>query len=241
MQQSITITGLKEPMFAKAIDELTSIQNLFVHWVNKDDLELWQPPNYNNLPSVKFSNWYFTHWSKDLHASAIILGHNVDLLGKLTALAGREFFHGEDNVMRYQAKSKELTKYIFTLIKAMIHILNRLPHDRLKSIALCRIQISNIVEVLMSILFILIRNHKFKMAIKLRGILILDTTYTNVSICKRYSVIPQILNHVNFKDAYTRRTKIITPPKSRGLKWKLDYEEDEDDDNRVEEHQMDTQ
>jgi hypothetical protein len=79
------------------------------------------------------------------------------------------------------------------------------------------------------------------MAIKLRGILILDTTYTDVSIYERYSAIPQILNHINFKDAYTCRTKIITSPKSRGLKRKLDYEEDEDDDNRVEEHRMDTQ
>jgi hypothetical protein len=241
MRQSVTITGLKEPMFAKAIDELTSIQNLFVRRVNKDDLELWQPPNYNNLPSVEFSNRYFTHLSEDPHASTIPLGHNVDPSGKLTALAGREFFHGEDNVVQYQAKSKESTKYIFMLIKAMTHILNRLPHDRLKSIAPCRIQIGDIVEVLMSILFILIRNHKFKMAIKLRGILILDTTYMDVSICERYSAIPQILNHVNFKDAYTRRTKIITPPKSRGLKRKLDYEDDEDDDNRVEEHRMDTQ
>ena len=78
MRQSITIMGLKEPMFAKAIDELTCIQNLFAHRVNKDDLELWQPPNYNNFPLFEFSNQYFTHRSEDPHASAIPLGHNVD-------------------------------------------------------------------------------------------------------------------------------------------------------------------
>jgi len=213
MRQSVTITGLKEPRFVKAIDELTSIQNLFTCRVNKDDLELWQPPNYDEL-----SNRYFTHRGKDLHASAVPLGHNVDPSGKLTALAGREFFHGEDNVVHYQAKSKESTKYVVMLINAMTHIPNILPHDRLKSIAPCRIQIGDIIEVMMSILFILIKNNKFKMAIKLWGILILDTTYTDVSICKRLSATPQILNHVNIEDAYTRRTKIITSPKSRGLK-----------------------
>jgi len=118
MRQSITITGQKEPRFAKAIDELTSIQNLFARRVIKDDLELWQPPDYDKLPSVELSNRYFTHRSEDLHASAIPLGHNVDPSGRLTALAGREFFHVEDNVVRYQAKSKESTKYVFMLINA---------------------------------------------------------------------------------------------------------------------------
>jgi hypothetical protein len=65
--------------------------------------------------------------------------------------------------------------------------------SRLKSIAQCRIQISDIVDVMMSTLFILIRNHKFKMAIKLQGILISDTTYTDVSICKEITTIPQEL------------------------------------------------
>src|ERR1700722_7282664 len=51
MRQSVTITGLKEPMFGKAIDELTSIQKLFAHHVNKDNLELWQAPNYKDSPS----------------------------------------------------------------------------------------------------------------------------------------------------------------------------------------------
>jgi hypothetical protein len=54
MRQSISITGLKELRFVKAIDELISIQNLFVHQV-KDDLELLQPPNYDKLPSVELS------------------------------------------------------------------------------------------------------------------------------------------------------------------------------------------
>ena len=78
------------------------------------------------------------------------------------------------------------------------------------------------------------------MAIKLQGILILDTTYMDISICKRLSATPQILNHVNIKDTYTRRTKLITSPKSRGLKRKLDYEEDKDE-YTVDDQRMDTQ
>ena len=90
------------------------------------------------------------------------LGHNVNSSGKLTALAGHEFFHGEDNVVQYQAKSKESTKYVIMLINTIMHIPNILPHDRLKSIAPCRIQIGDIIEVMMSILFIKIINLKWQ-------------------------------------------------------------------------------
>ena len=55
-------------------------------------------------------------------------------------------------------------KNVSMLIKDMIHILNRLPHDGLKRVVPHRIHMSNIVEVLM---IILIRSPiKFKMAIK---------------------------------------------------------------------------
>ena len=79
---------------------------------------------------------------------------------------------------------------------AINYILNRLCNDRLKSIAPCRIQIGDIVEVMMSIVFIPIKNRRFKMTIKLRGILILDTTYTDVSINDKYTSRRQILKHI---------------------------------------------
>jgi len=170
-------------MFAKAVEELTSIQNLFARQVNKDDLELWQPPSYDKFPSIELTNRYFTQRSDDPHASSVPLDGSVDPTGKLTALAGREFFHGEDNVVLYRAKTTESTKYALAHINTNTHMLNRLPNDRLKKIAPCTIQIGDIVEVLMSILFIPIRNRRFKMAVKLRGIVILDTTYADVSTC----------------------------------------------------------
>ena len=59
--------------------------------------------------------------------------------------------------------------------------------------------------------FILIRIYKFKIAIKLWGILILDTIYMDISICKIFSTIPKILNCINFKDDHTCQIKIIRP------------------------------
>jgi len=109
MRQSVAITGLKEPMFVKAIDELTSIQKLFARHVNKDDLELWQAPNYKDSPSVELTNRYFTHRSDDPLAPSIPLGDSVDPTGRLTASAGREYFHGEDNVVLYRSKTAQST------------------------------------------------------------------------------------------------------------------------------------
>ena len=67
------------------------------------------------------------------------------------------------------------------------------------------------------------------MSIKLHGILILDTTYTDMSIkCS------SLLKHINFKEAYTHWAKTITPPNTQSLKQKLDYEEEEDENVRGE-------
>ena len=44
---------------------------------------------------------------------------------------------------------------------------------------------------MMSILFLPIENHTFKMTIKLHGILILDTTYIDVGILRENMTIPQ--------------------------------------------------
>ena len=98
---------MKELMFAKVIDEVAVIQNLFAHQVNNDDLELWQPPCYDTFPLIELINR-----SDDPHALSIPLGQNIDLTGKhpAFALAGGGFFHYEDNVVQYQSKSRELNK-----------------------------------------------------------------------------------------------------------------------------------
>ena len=107
----------------------------------------------------------------------------------------------------------------------VIPILNS-SNNRLKNIAPCRIQIGDIVDVLVFTLLILIKNRRFKMTMKLCGILLLNATYTDIS--KYATAGHQILKHIHLKDAYTRQTKTITPPKSRGLQRKLDYEDDDD-------------
>ena len=41
LRQSVTITGLNVPNFAKAIENLVAIQNMFACHIKAEDLELW--------------------------------------------------------------------------------------------------------------------------------------------------------------------------------------------------------
>ena len=104
INQSVTITGLDEPHFAKAIENLAAIQTLFEHHIDKNDFDHWLPSRYTTYPAIELSNRYFTYRKDDPHGPSVPLGENIDPTGRLAALAGANLFHSEDNVVLYRAK-----------------------------------------------------------------------------------------------------------------------------------------
>jgi len=56
MNQSITITGLDEPLFAKAIENVAAIQALFEHHVDKNEFDHWRPSTYTTYPAIEINN-----------------------------------------------------------------------------------------------------------------------------------------------------------------------------------------
>ena len=56
MNQSVTITGLDEPLFTKAIENVAAIQTLFEHHIDKDNFDHWQPSTYTTYPAIEISN-----------------------------------------------------------------------------------------------------------------------------------------------------------------------------------------
>jgi len=110
MHQSVTITGLDEPLFAKAIENLAKIQSMFDRHVDKTDFERWIPSTYTTYPAIELKNRYFTYRNDDPQGPSVPLGENVDPTGRLAALAGTDLFHSEDNVVIYRAKLASSTQ-----------------------------------------------------------------------------------------------------------------------------------
>jgi hypothetical protein len=104
LHQSVTITGLDEPLFTKAIENLAKIQTMFERHVDKNDFDHWTPSTYTTYPAIELKNRYFTYRTDDPQGLSVPLGENIDPTGRLVALAGTDLFHGEDNVVIYRAK-----------------------------------------------------------------------------------------------------------------------------------------
>jgi hypothetical protein len=104
MHQSVHITGLNDPLFVKALENLAAIQNMFERHVDKNNFDHWSPIIHASYPGIELRNRYFTYRRDDPHALSVPLGQNVDPTGRLAALAGPNLFHGEDNVVVYRAK-----------------------------------------------------------------------------------------------------------------------------------------
>jgi hypothetical protein len=110
MHQSVTITGLNEPLFAKAIENLAKIQSMFECHIDKNDFEGWIPSTYTTYPAIELKNRYFTYRNNDPQGLSILLGENVDPTGRLAVLARTDLFHSKDNVVIYRAKPASSTQ-----------------------------------------------------------------------------------------------------------------------------------
>ena len=110
MHQSVTITGLNEPLFATALENLAKIQSMFDRHVDKNDFERWTPSTYTTYPAIVLKNRYFTYRDDDPQGLSVPLGENVDPTGRLATSISTDLFHSEDNVVIYRAKLASSTQ-----------------------------------------------------------------------------------------------------------------------------------
>ena len=95
------MTGFQTPSFQAAADNLSSIYAVFARCVPPTKLQAWVLDNYDDFRSVSASNRLFTARTEAPTDPALELGRDVDPQGKLAELAQGQYFHGEDNKVRY--------------------------------------------------------------------------------------------------------------------------------------------
>lgn len=105
LRQGVCITGLGSLTFSKALDCAFQIFGMFSRHIPEKKLKEWKVGTYNDYPSLDLSNQMFTPRKEDPASSSVALGADIDPNGRLMALAGNDLFHGEDNQVRYMAKT----------------------------------------------------------------------------------------------------------------------------------------
>ena len=123
MHQSVTITGLNEPLFATALENLAKIQGMFDRHVDKNDFERWTPSTYTTYPAIVLKNRYFIYRDDDPQGLSIPLGENVDPTGRLATSISTDLFYSEDNVVIYRAKLASSTQWVTNVKQLASHLL----------------------------------------------------------------------------------------------------------------------
>jgi hypothetical protein len=95
------MTGFQTPSFLAAADNLSSIYAVFAQCVLPTKLQAWVLDNCEDFCSVSASNRLFMARMEAPTNTALELSHDVDPEGKLAELVQGQYFHGEDNKVRY--------------------------------------------------------------------------------------------------------------------------------------------
>jgi hypothetical protein len=93
--------GFQTPSFLAAADNLSSIYAVFAQCLLPTKLQAWVLDNYEDFHSVSVSNRLFMARMEATADPALELGHDVDPEGRLAELAQSQYFHSEDNKIRY--------------------------------------------------------------------------------------------------------------------------------------------
>ncbi|KAF7977621.1 hypothetical protein HWV62_3016 [Athelia sp. TMB] len=99
LEQSFTLTGLNTLSFNMAIEGVFGIAESFGR--QTDHMAPWHPGLFEGFATLNVSNRLFTKQTADQRHQAVAIEGQVDPLGALLSIAGEEYVHTDDNVVRY--------------------------------------------------------------------------------------------------------------------------------------------
>ncbi|KAF7967715.1 hypothetical protein HWV62_33305 [Athelia sp. TMB] len=99
LEQSFTLTGLNALSFNMAIEGVFAIAESFGR--QTDNMAPWHPGQFEGFSTLNTSNRLFTKQTYDKRHQAVPIEGSIDPVGSLIDMAGEEYVHTEDNVVRY--------------------------------------------------------------------------------------------------------------------------------------------
>ncbi|KAF8694149.1 hypothetical protein AX14_002155 [Amanita brunnescens Koide BX004] len=165
-QIHVMLTGLGMPIFEKGVQALLDVQAFFEHYIPANKLdECTIIEKCDTALGIHVSNRHFTPRQEAPAEEAIPFSAEVDPSGLLAALVGDQFFHSEQNVVKYNSREVVEGGAI-----------------RYRPIPLVRFRIGDIVEAKATLMLIPLRQGHFKLTAVLRSLTLLDTSFAQTSV-----------------------------------------------------------
>ena len=103
LRQTIQLTGLGGAMFASYVEKLLKLHEKLSRHVPEGELLPLSIGDFRTFACLTFTTRYFTSRRDDPHGVGIPFGVDVDPRGILRNMTTDQYFHGEDNEVKYYA------------------------------------------------------------------------------------------------------------------------------------------
>ena len=101
LKQVIRLTGFGSDDFEKAVEGIANIATFMGEHLERGDIESWRPERFRCWKALELGNRYFVHQNSEGDMIPVPLPSSIDPDGVLTALAGDEWVHTEENEVSY--------------------------------------------------------------------------------------------------------------------------------------------
>jgi hypothetical protein len=182
LKQSVSITGLQSSTFDKIIHTVAEIHAVFSRAVGFEKLEECRIiTSYKGMPALELSNRYFTPRKDMAQGGELVLSVDIDPYGYLAKAAGTALCHTEENaVLYFERQGSNDDNYKFSNFYHKENYHSCIFQPRYMPIKPVIFGVGDIVEVLVSFMAVPLKQGKFKSMMVLRGITLIDGTFTQV-------------------------------------------------------------
>ncbi|KAF7974570.1 hypothetical protein HWV62_11940 [Athelia sp. TMB] len=107
MKQSVRITSFGSKLFEDAVQSASKLANFISTDIGGEPSSDWVPARFQKWSALEFSNRYFVHQNSEGDMERAEFGSLIDPDGVLSAIAGEEWVHTEDNQVKFFSRVED--------------------------------------------------------------------------------------------------------------------------------------
>ena len=173
------ITGLQSSTFSKIIATIAEIHAVFSRAVRAERLEECQIiTSYRGMSALELSNCHFTSHKEMAEGSELVLSTDIDPYRYLAHAVGMTLCHTKNAVLYFERQGSNDDNYKFSDYYHEENYHSHTSQCRYKPGKPVIFGVGNIVKVQASFMTVALKQGKFKTMMVLRGITLIDGTFS---------------------------------------------------------------